>query len=107
MPGYLLHMGAVVECLHGGQAEPVIPDPRVKVSGEMIVTQSCIHTVAGCSLPPPIAGDGPCVTCTWLTAALRVKASGIPVLLDDSKATCVLPATGLNIIETQVRVKGT
>ncbi len=107
MPGYLLHLGATVLCLHGGSAEPMMPDEQVTVSGEPIVTQTCIYTVAGCALPPPIAANGPCVTCTWITAATRVKASGIPVLLQDSQAICVLPATGLNVVVTQTRVRGT
>lgn len=107
MPGYLLHLGATVLCMHGGSAEPVVPNERVTVSGQPIVTQTCVYTVAGCALPPPIVAIGPCVTCTWITAATRVTASRIPVLLEDSQAICVLPATGLNIVETQTRVKGT
>ncbi len=31
MPGFLLHEGATVMCLHAGQAEPTVPDPRVTV----------------------------------------------------------------------------
>jgi hypothetical protein len=107
MPGYLLHEGATVMCLHSGQAEPLVPDPRVMVSGQPIVTQTCVYTVGGCAMPSPIAGTGPCAVCTWITAATRVTASGIPVLLQDSQATCVLPGTGLLITETQTRVSGT
>ena len=107
MPGYFLHEGATVMCMHGATAEPMVPDSRVTVSGQPIVTQTCVYTVAGCSLPPPIAANGPCTTCTWITAATRVTASGIPVVLQDSQAVCVLPATGLNIVETQTRVRGT
>ena len=107
MPGYLLHEGATVICMHGGEAEPTEPEPRVTVSGQPIVTQTCIYTIAGCPLPAPPNGNGPCVTATWITAATRITASGIPVLLQDSQAICVLPATGLNIVETQTRAKGT
>lgn len=106
MPGFLLHVGAVVSCMHVGQAEPTMPNSRVTVSGQPIVTQTCVYTVAGCVLPPPILGNGPCTVCTWVTAAERVTASGIPVLLQDSQAVCVLPGTGLIVEETQVRVKG-
>lgn len=106
MPGYLLHQGAIVLCMHGGTAQPVMPNPRVKVSGQMIVTQTCIYTVAGCPVPPPPIGNGPCTVCTWVKPALRVKANGIPVLLQDSQAVCVLPGTGVNIVMTQLRVKG-
>ncbi len=107
MPGFLLHEGATVLCLHAGQAQPVLPDPRVTVSGQPIVTQECVYTVGGCAMPPPIAGTGPCTVCTWITAATRVTASGIPVLLQDSQAVCVLPGTGLMITVTQTRVSAT
>ncbi|HEY0063208.1 MAG TPA: PAAR-like protein [Telluria sp.] len=107
MPGYLLHMGATVLCAHGGQAQATAPNPRVTVSGQAVVTQSAPHMVAGCTMPPPTAGNGPCVTAQWVTGALRVKAGGMPVLLQDSQATCVPTGTPLNIVVTQVRVKGT
>ncbi|MEM9267101.1 MAG: hypothetical protein AAGA46_16415 [Cyanobacteria bacterium P01_F01_bin.13] len=107
MPGYLLHQGASVLCLHAGQAHPVATNPRVKVSGQAIVTQSNSYTITGCTLPPPNAGNGPCVSAQWISAATRVKAGGIPVLLQDSQATCAPTGTGLNIVTTQMRVRGT
>ncbi len=107
MPGYLLHEGATVICLHGGMAQPIVPNPRVMVSGQPITTQPYPYTIAGCIDPPPPFGTGPCTVGMWITGAERVMASGVPVLLQDSQAVCVLPGTGLEIIETQVRVKGT
>lgn len=107
MPGYLLHVGATVLCAHGGQAQATSPNPRVKVGGQPVVTQAAPHTVAGCALPPPTAGNGPCVTAQWVTAAVRVKAGGVPVLLQDSQSVCVPTGTPLNIVVTQLRVKGT
>ncbi|MEI2579936.1 PAAR-like protein [Scytonema sp. PRP1] len=104
MPGHLLHQGATVLCTHGGQAQPVVPNPRVRVSGQPIVTQPNPYVVAGCSLPPP--AGGPCVTAQWITAATRVRAGGLPVLLQDSQAICAPTGTPLNIVVTQVRVKG-
>lgn len=107
MPGFLLHQGATVICLHAGTAQPVAPNPRVKVSGQQVVTQPTQYTIAGCTMPPPIAGNGPCITATWLTAATRVRASGIPVLLQDSSSICTTTGTKLNVVVTQFRVKGT
>ncbi len=107
MPGYLLHMGATVLCMHAGQAQPAVTNPRVKVSGQPIATQTSIYTIAGCTLPPPIAANGPCVTATWVTAATRVRAAQMPVLLQDSQAICAPTGTGLNIVVTQIRAKGT
>ena len=48
----------------------------------------------------------PCVTAQWVSAATRVKAGGLPVLLQDSQAVCAPNGTGVNILVTQVRVKG-
>lgn len=106
MPGYLLHSGASVLCLHTGQAQPMNTNPRVKVRGQPIVTQTTNYAIAGCILPPPNAGNGPCATAQWLTAARRVKASGVAVLLQDSQATCTPTGTGLNVVMTQTRVRG-
>ena len=106
MSGYLLHMGATVLCAHGGQAQPTVSNPRVKVGGQPVVTQSAPYTIAGCALPPPPAGNGPCATAQWVTAALRVTVGGTPVLLQDSQAICAPTGTPLNVVVTQVRVKG-
>ncbi|MEW5958003.1 MAG: hypothetical protein AB1801_09790 [Chloroflexota bacterium] len=106
MPGFLLHLGATVVCLHSGQAQPVTTNPRVKVGGQPVVTQPTSYTIAGCTLPPP-AANGPCATAQWITAAMRVRAGGIPVLLQDSQAVCAPTGTGLIITSTQTRVKGT
>jgi hypothetical protein len=104
MPGFLLHVGATVLCMHGGQAQPTAPNPRVKVAGQPVVTQTAPHSVAGCTFPPQ--SGGPCVTANWVAAALRVTAQGAPVVLQDSTAVCVPTGTGLNVAATQVRVKG-
>lgn len=105
MPGYLLHSSATVMCMHSGQAQPVVSNPRVKVNSQPVVTQMSTYTIVGCPFVPP-AGTGPCVTAQWVTAAIRVKAGGMPVLLQDSQAVCVPTGTGLNIIVNQMRVKG-
>lgn len=105
MPGFILHMGATVMCAHAGQAQPTVTDPRVKVSGQPIVTQPGPYTIAGCTFPPPPAANGPCVTASWVTAAIRVKASGMPVLLQDSQAICTPTGTPLTVAVTQVRAK--
>ncbi len=106
MPGFLLHVGAVVQCAHGGTAQPTVPNPRVKVGGQPIVMQAAPYVVAGCAFPPPPAGNGPCVTAQWVMGAMRVKANGIPVLLQDSQAICTPTGTPLVISVTQPRVKG-
>lgn len=105
MPGFLLHVGATVICMHGGQAMPTAPNPRVRVGGQPVTTQSAPYTVAGC--PFNVSGSPvPCVTAQFVTAATRVRAGGLPVLLQDSQAVCVPNGTGVNILVTQVRVRG-
>ena len=106
MPGFLLHVGATVLCMHGGQAQPTVPNPRVLVDGQPIVTQPLPYVVAGCPFVPP-GGNGPCVTAQWIMGATRVFAGGAPVLLQSSQAVCAPTGTPLNIIVTQTRVTGT
>lgn len=105
--GFLLHENATVSCLHQGQAKPTVTDQHVQVSGNHIVTQPNPYTISGCTLPSPPTANGPCATATWMSAATRVKASNLPVLLQDSQAICAPTGTGLNILQTQTRVKGT
>ncbi len=107
MPGFLLHAGATVICSHGGQAQPTASFPRVKVGGQPIVTQSAPYTVAGCPFVTPGGNPLPCVTANWVTAATRVRAGGLPVLLQDSQAVTAPNGVPLNVLVTQGRVKGT
>ncbi|MFQ5927781.1 MAG: hypothetical protein ACE5MH_10160 [Terriglobia bacterium] len=107
MPGFLLHQGATVLCLHGGQAQPTATNPRVKVANQPVVTQPAPYTVAGCPFTTPAGTPQPCVTAQWVTGATRVRAGNAPVLLQDSQAICAPNGTGVNIVVTQARVKGT
>ena len=104
MPGYLLDQSATVLCLHGGQAQASVPNPRVKVSSQATIQQPNPWTIAGC---PYVTGNvpTPCVTAQWTTAATRVKSGGMPLLLQDSQAVCAPNGTGVNVVVTQVRVK--
>jgi hypothetical protein len=107
MPGYLVTANATVLCLHAGQAKPTTVFPRVTLGGQPVVTQPTPYVVAGCTLPPPPAANGPCVTAQWVTGATRVLAGGLPVLLQDSQAICAPTGTGLQVVMTQPRVRGT
>jgi len=102
--GMILHSGATVLCMHGGQATATAPMPRVKVGGQPVATQPSPWTVAGC---PFTTGTNPmpCVTAQWVSAATRVRAGGLPLLLSDSQAVCAPNGTGVNVVATQVRVK--
>ncbi len=104
MPGPLLHAGATVLCSHAGQATPTVVNPRVSVSAQPTVTISSPYVVAGCTLPPPTAANGPCVTAQFVTAATRVTSLGQPLLLLDSQSICTPTGTPLMITVTQTRV---
>jgi hypothetical protein len=104
MPGYLVHQGATVLCAHGGQAQPTVPSPRVKVSGQPVATQPVPYVVAGCPFVPP--ANGPCVTAQWVTAATRILVGGVPAVLQDSQAVCAPTGTPLMVVITQLRTKG-
>jgi hypothetical protein len=106
MPGLLLHVGATVTCIHGGQAQPTVVNPRVLVSGQPTVTITSPYVVAGCALPPPPGANGPCVTAQFVTSATRITSNGQPLLLLDSQAICAPTGTPLLIIVTQTRVTG-
>ncbi|WP_283131925.1 hypothetical protein [Enterovibrio norvegicus] len=104
MPGNLLHVGATVMCSHGGQANPTVPNPRVMVSGNATILQTAPYTVAGCAMPPPTAGNGPCVTAQWVTGTVRVLSLGQPLVLNTSQSVCAPTGTPLIPSVVQPRV---
>src|SRR6266853_3261423 len=101
MPGFLLHVGATVQCSHAGQAQPTAPHPRVTVSGQPTVLMTAPYVVAGCTFPPPPAANGPCVSAQCVTGAVRTTSNGQPLLLLDSQAICAPTGTPLLIVQTQ------
>lgn len=104
MPGFLVQVGAQVLCSHTGQAQPTVPNPRVTLSGQPSVLMTSPYVIAGCTLPPPTAGNGPCVSAQWLTGTTRVTSNGQPLLVQSSQAICAPTGTPLMIVVTQTRV---
>jgi hypothetical protein len=105
MPGFLLHVGAQVTCMHGGQAQPTVPNLRVSVNGQQTVTRTAPYSVAGCAFNVSGA-PSPCVTAQWISASLRLTSDGQALLLIDSQANCVPNGTPVLIAGTQTRVTG-
>ncbi len=103
MPGFLVHVGAQVLCSHAGQATPTAPNPRVMVSGQPTVLMTSPYVVAGCTLPPPTAANGPCVSGQWLSGTTRVMSNGQPLVVQSSTSICAPTGTPLMIIMTQTR----
>jgi hypothetical protein len=104
MPGFLVHVGAQVLCAHAGQATPTVTNPRVTVSGQPTVLLTTPYVVAGCTFPPPTAGNGPCVTGQWLVGTTRVTSLGQPLVVQSSQGICAPTGTPLLIVATQTRV---
>ena len=109
MPGFLVHVGAAVQCPHGGVVTEIPVTPRVWLSGLPVATLADQYPIAGCAftLPPP----HPCVRAQWLAPAIRVKASLKPVVLQTSVGACVAadqaPQGPPIVTSTQPRVIGT
>jgi len=104
MPGFLLSALSQVQCLHGGQAKPMVPNPRVLVSGQPTVLVTSPYAVVGCTFPPPPTANGPCVTAQFMAGTVRVLSSGQPLLVQISPSICAPTGTPLVIIATQPRV---
>ncbi|GAA1383310.1 hypothetical protein [Catellatospora chokoriensis] len=108
MPGYLAHQAATVLCAHGGQATPTATYPRVKLSGNAAVVLTTPYVVAGCAMPPPPPGTGPCVSGQWATGTVRVRVlGGLPLVVQGGQAVCVPTGTPLTVAAQQIRVRGT
>ena len=107
MPGYLLTLASQVQCSHPpGKATPNPVSARVLIMGQGVATAASMYQVAGCTMQPPPNGNGPCATAKFTTSAMRVTTMGVPVLLQDSQATCVPTGTPLAVVATQARVFG-
>ena len=103
MPGFVLHAGAAVMCMHGGQAQPMVPNLRVVVSGQPTTVMTAPWAVAGCAFN--VSGSPlPCLVATWITSATRVTSNGQPLLLMDSQAICAPNGTPLLVASAQTRV---
>ncbi len=84
MPGFLLHVGATMQCTHLAPATTAPAQPRVLVSGMPVAVTSNVIVVAGCPFQIPF-GVGtkpqPCVKVQWTMFSARVLVMGQPALL--------------------------
>ena len=112
MPGYIVQVGATIQCTHGASAAIVPSQVRVKLSGQPAAVLSDTTNVAGCPFQVPI-GTGtkpqPCISVRWTVPATRVRAGGTFVLIQSSTGICQsaeqIPQGPPVIAATQVRVK--
>ena len=90
-------------CLHGGQAQVMVPNVRVMVSGMATATIAAPWVVAGCPGVP--SAVPPCVTGQWVTGTMRVTSMGQPLVVQSgSSVTAPGGVTLLPVVE-QMRVQ--
>lgn len=110
MPGFVYHVGASAICPHGGQVTTLPGTPRVRVSSQPVATMADQSLVAACPFATPVPKPQPCIRVQWLVPAVRVRAGGQPVLLQDSQGLCLsaeqIPQGPPVVVATQPRVKG-
>jgi len=104
MPNVLSQAAAGL-CTHGGTAQPIAGNPRVKLGGQPVLTIESRFAVDKC---PNTVGTSPfpCVFAQFATGAARVRVMGKPVLLDTSAPTNTPTGASTKITRTQTRVKG-
>lgn len=103
---YLLNEDATGTCSHGGNAKPIVGNPRVKVAGKPVLTVMSQLQISGC--PNNVSGSPlPCVLAVFASGATRVKVMGLPVLLDSSSPSNLPTGASTTITEPQKKVKGT
>lgn len=105
MAGFLVQHGATVLCSHAGQAQPAVPNPRVRLSGQSAVNMTGPWIVTGCPFPPN--SGGPCVSALWTSGTVRVTSTGQPLVIQGGTATCVPTGVPLTVVAAQVRVRAT
>jgi hypothetical protein len=106
MPGMFVTLSSTVICAHAGQAKAIPVPVRVLMSALPVVPLSSMYSIAGCTLPPPIAANGPCVTGKFLVGSLKVLCGGQPILLQSSTSICAPSGTPLVVTQTQIKVSG-
>jgi hypothetical protein len=104
MPGFLLNASSMVTCAHGGMAKATVLYPKVLVKGQPAILVTGPFQVAGCAMPPPPAGNGPCLMGQFMVGSTKVLANGLPLLLQSSQGICAPTGTPLIIGVTQTFV---
>ena len=117
MPGFLLHVGAVMQCTHVGPCTIAPSQPRVVVSGQPVATMASVIAVAGCPFQIPTPGGPkpqPCVLVKWLMPSTRFLVGGQPAALvpapGPGPGICQsieqIPQGPPNVVTVQPRVMG-
>jgi hypothetical protein len=84
MPGFLLHVNAVMQCTHFAPTQIAPAQPRVVISGQPVATTGSLIAVTGCTFTVPGGKPQPCVTVKWTMPSTRFLVAGLPALLQPS-----------------------
>ncbi len=114
MPGFIIQVGASINCPHAAQVTITSTNQRVKVGGAPAALVTDVTTVSGCPFQVPI-GTGtkpqPCAKVLWQAPATRVKVMGQFVLLQNSvglaQSAEQIPQGNAAIASTQTKVRAT
>jgi hypothetical protein len=87
MPGFLMHTGVIMQCMHQGPAQLTATQPRVFVNGLPVALLADPITVKGCIFTIPGPKPQPCVLVKWMMPSTRVTINGSPAM--------VLPTPGM------------
>lgn len=105
MPGYLVQVGATLQCAHTGQVSIVSSNARVTSDNVPLGMSTDSFLVAGCQLSQ--SGLSPCIDVLWPQPAQRVFINNLPALLSTATTQTdgAVPAPAV-VIMTQLRVWG-
>ena len=111
MPGFLLHVGANLTCLHGtGKVNGEPSSPKVLLSGQPALTTADEWRVKGCAFTIPPGKPSPCETVCWTGPATKVLIDKKPAVLSVSEGTCFsrekAPQGSPIVATSQVKVSG-
>jgi hypothetical protein len=94
MPGFLVHIGAIINCTHPPGTVTVnttgVPRVWVNKGAQQVLAIKDLHTVAGCMFQIPVGAGTkpqPCVT-VRLEPATRVFVNGEPAAILTPAAIC-------------------
>lgn len=106
-----MHVGATVNCSHGGQVSTISTNPLVLVGGQAVATLGDTYRVTGCPFTVPQGKPQPCVRVKWQEPAAQVLVDGQPVVLQTSTGICEsaeqIPQGPPKVVATQVKARGT
>ena len=99
--GWIIDVGAVLRCPHGGAAAPSTPSARVLVEGRPVVSADSAYLVTACMRADAAP---PCTSGRWIAGAARVLVGGVPVAVDTGASATEPSGLPMQVVVVQHRV---